>query len=194
MSSADFARSRQPSDMRSYQMKNSSYIRLRFKIVLMLLVKRKLSIKKVINAIGCYLSYYLKSAKSARFPFTISFELSNECNANCIFCRTERGEIYNQNPVGTTFIEKGSMPFELFTQIIDEAKEYLLMAVLYVNGEPLVYKRLYDAVAYASRNNVATMIATNGILLTENNIDRLLRSGIDFIKIAVSGFTQQYVV
>lgn len=180
----------QSPDVRSFQMKNSRYLLLRLKIVFMLFYKRKLSIKKIINVMGCYLSYYLKSEKSARYPFTISFELSNECNANCLFCRTERGEIYNQNPAGSAFIEKGKMSFELFTQVIDEVKNHMLMAILYVNGEPLIYKRLSDAVEYASRNNLATMIATNGILLTEKNIDHLLSAGLDFIKVAVSGFTQ----
>lgn len=164
---------------------------LRFRIVIMLLRKRKLSVKKLINLVICYFSYAIKSGKSAKFPFAISFELSNECNANCVFCRTASGQIYNQNPHDTTFIAKGVMPYELYTQVIDEAKQHLLMAILYVNGEPLIYKQLYAAVQYASQHRVASMIATNGILLNEENIQKLINSDVDFIKIAISGFSQE---
>lgn len=182
---------RHSDDYSSYQMKSSRYLLLRLKIIFMLIRKRKLTVKKVINLVICYLSYYAKRARSAKFPFAISFELSNECNANCIFCRTAQGEIHNQNPHDATFIEKGFISYDLYAEVIDEAKEYLLMAILYVNGEPLIYKQLYEAVRQASRNNVASMIATNGILLTEENIRKLLKADIDFIKIAISGFSQE---
>ena len=65
------------------------------------------------------------------------------------------------------------------------------MAVLYGNGEPLVYKDLFKAIRYASDRRIATMISTNGLLLHEENITNLLASGLDFIKIVMSGFTQE---
>lgn len=174
----------------SLQMKSSRYLLLRAKIVFMLFRKRKLTLLKLMNLIGCYRAYYLKSARSAKFPFAISFELSNNCNANCVFCRTVNGKIYNQNPHDSRPIAIGTMPYELATQVIDEAGKYLLMAIFYVNGEPLIYKRLFELIEYATKNNVASMIATNGILLTEQACDKLISSGIDFVKIAISGFSQ----
>lgn len=176
-------------DFAAYHMKSSRYLLLRLKIVLMLLRKHKLSAKKLLNLVVCYLSYYLRRDTSATFPFAISFELSNECNANCVFCRSKSGQIYNQNPNDDTFVAKGFMPYELYSQVIDEAKEYLLMAILYVNGEPLIYKQLYAAIQHATDNNVASMIATNGILLNAENIQKLIKSDVDFIKVAISGFS-----
>lgn len=181
----------QSRDVAALQMKSSRYLLLRVKIIYMLLSKQKLTLRKIWNLVACYGAYYLKLKKSARFPFTISFELSNECNANCVFCRTHTGEIYNQNPQASTFIEKGSMPYEIFSRVIDETKDHLLMAILYVNGEPLIYKRLCDAIAYATENRVASMIATNGIMLSEQSSEKLLLAGLDFIKIAISGFSQE---
>lgn len=178
-------------DFTSFHMKSSRYLLLRLKIVFMLLCKHKLSVKKLINLVVCYLSYLAKAGKSARFPFAISFELSNECNANCVFCRTATGQIYNQNPNDAAFVEKGFMAYELYSQVIDEVKDYLLMAILYVNGEPLIYKHLYAAIQHATDNHVASMIATNGILLSEQSIQKLLDSDVDFIKIAISGFSQE---
>jgi len=172
-------------------MKNR-YILLRIKILLTMLRKGKLSLRKIFNAIHCIVAYMFKLRSSAKYPFLMNFELWNECNADCMFCRSEKGEIYDQNPAGNGApIPKGKMPYEAYTAIIDQVQHHLLMDVLYINGEPLMYKELYQAIQYAADRKVATMIATNGTMLTEENIRKLLEAGIDFVKIALSGFTQE---
>lgn len=172
-------------------MKNH-YIVLRAHIVLSMILKGKLSLRKVFNAVFCFIAYYLKLKRSARYPFMINFELGNECNVNCLYCRTEKGDIYDINPESKgNPIPKGKLPFEVFTSIIDECKNHLMMAVLYANGEPFLYKDIFNAVRYASERGVATMTATNGQLLNERNCRELLEAGLGFIKIAISGFTQE---
>jgi len=84
----------------------------------------------------------------------------------------------------------GIMPIEIFEAIIRQTKKTLLMAIPYVNGEPFIYKDLDKAIKIATDNNVATMIATNGILLNKENIDMILNNGLNFIKIHVSGYSQ----
>ena len=140
----------------------------------------------------CYLAHQLRLKRSGKFPFVINFELWNECNANCVFCRSANGEIYDQNPKAPgRSIAKGRMPWQVYAEIIDQVKDYLLMAILYINGEPLLYKDIDRAIKYASDKRIATMISTNGILLNESNIKKLLGSGLDFLKVAISGFSQE---
>jgi MoaA/NifB/PqqE/SkfB family radical SAM enzyme len=79
----------------------------------------------------------------------------------------------------------------MYKEIIEQSKDHILIAVLYVNGEPLMYTDLDKAIKFASDRGVATLISTNGELLTEKNIEKLLESGLDFIKIAISGFSQE---
>ena len=170
--------------------KKNYYILARIKIFISILLKGKLSFKKILNAVHSFLAYYLKRKRTSRSPFMISFELSNECNVNCLFCRSVEGDIYDHNPKSDMPIPKGEMAFELYTDIIDQVQDYLIMAVLYVNGEPLLYNDLNKAIKYASDRRIATMISTNGMLLSKNTIIELLDSGLDFIKICISGFTQ----
>ena len=75
-------------------------------------------------------------------------------------------------------------------EIIDQLADDLLIAVLYTNGEPLLYKELPKLIKYSSDRNVMTMIASNGLLFNEQNARDILSSGIDFIKIQMGGFTQ----
>jgi len=168
----------------------SRYFLLQLRIFLNIFSKGKISFKKIINAAYCFIAYFLKLPRSAKYPFMINFELWNECNSNCVFCRTVDGQIYNQNPRSVVPIAKGKMPLEIYEGIIRQVKDYILMAVLYINGEPLIYPDIFKAIKFASDNKVPTLIATNGILLNEGNARKLLSSGLDFIKIAVSGFTQ----
>ncbi len=120
----------------------------------------------------------------------ISLETNNHCNANCLFCRNEKGDLHDANPNGSG-IAKGIMPTSMAKNIIDQLSKYALIAVLYTNGEPLLHADLTNLVDYATKKNLSTMIATNGLALDENKSKALLESGIDFIKIALSGYTQK---
>ncbi len=167
------------------------YTLLHIKILFSVIRKGKINIKKILNWLHCCCAYLLKLEKSAKSPFMLSLELWNECNANCVFCRSKKGEIYdlNSDPMGEKII-KGRMPYEMCVDIIGQLKDHLLIAVLYTNGEPLIYKDLPRVIKYATDHKVATMIASNGILLDEKRGRSLLEVGLDFIKIQLSGFTQ----
>lgn len=168
------------------------YFWLRIQIIMTLIRKRKITLRKVANAAYCYLAYFLRLKKSAATPYVMNFELWNECNEACVFCRDAKGKIYDQNPeTPDGVISKGKMPLELYYKIIDEVKSSLLMSIPYINGEPLIFHKLEDAIRYSTQRNVATMIASNGILLTKSRSQSLLEAGLDFIKVHVSGFTQE---
>lgn len=171
-------------------MKNR-YIIMRLKILLLITIKGKASIKKMVNALHCFLAYSLRLRKSAKYPFMINFELCNECNLRCLYCRNAEGDLYDNNPDSKKTLPGGRMPYETFAGIIDQVQGHILMAVLYITGEPLLYKDLFRAIRYASERNVATIISTNGVLLNKKNIMELLNSGLDFIKIPLSGFSQK---
>lgn len=146
----------------------------------------------MVNWAGCCLAFFLKAPKSAGMPCMASLELWNECNANCLFCRSEKGEIYDIDPKALNSpIPKGKMPLPMALDIICQLKKHLLICVLYTNGEPLIYEDLPQLVRFATQNRLATMIATNGLLLDETRGRALLKAGLDFVKIQLSGFTQE---
>ena len=171
---------------------HNAYVFLKIRLFLTAATKGKISLRKLWNMFSCSLAYLLKTKKSAVSPFILSLELWNECNAGCLFCRDAKGKIYNINPQQPALgaISKGKMPVEMAREIIDQLKDELLIAVLYSNGEPLLYKELADLVLFSSQRKVMTMISTNGLLFTEENARNVLGNGIDFIKIQLGGFTQ----
>jgi MoaA/NifB/PqqE/SkfB family radical SAM enzyme len=173
-------------------MMRNQYSYLKLKIFLTALRKREITLRKLWNAAACSLSYFLQNERSGQFPVVLSLELGNDCNTSCLFCRDEHGVIFNINPAKPLLggINKGKMPVDMAEDIIRQVSRDALIAVLYTNGEPLLYKDLGRVVRYSAERGLASMIATNGLLLDADNIRELLDSGIDFIKVQLSGFTQ----
>ena len=172
--------------------KHNHYFFVKIKLFLSALLTGKITARKLWNVFICSAAYVFKWRRSAAAPFILSLELWNECNAGCLFCRDAKGRIFNINPEAETIgsISKGKMPAAMAMDIIDQVKKDVLIAVLYTNGEPLLYKQLAQVVGYTTQRKVMTMISTNGLLFNEQNARDILEAGIDFIKIQLGGFTQ----
>ena len=170
----------------------TKYLTIKFLLFLTLLRKGKIRPGNLWNTIVAYTLYLLKTKRSAAAPVLINFELSNNCNENCVFCRTEKGEIYDLRPGDPAKpIGKGTLDLEIFKGIIEQVAKQILVAVPYVNGEPFIYKRIEQVLAELKQRRIGSIISTNGILLSDKNIDMILTQDLDLIKIHVSGFTNQ---
>ena len=168
----------------------NNYSFLKIRLFLNILSKGKLSFRKICNAALCFGTYILRIPTSAKYPYILSLELGNDCNIACLFCRDEKGTIHNYNtkkPEAT--IAKGKMPVEMASDIISQVKDDICVAVLYTNGEPLLYHDLPKVIRHATQNKVATTIASNGLLLNDRIAKEILEAGLDLIKIQLSGFT-----
>lgn len=166
------------------------YLGLRAKILLRLFFARKLTPLKAWNALVCYASYFMRRQYSAKSPIVMNFELWNECNESCVFCRSNENDIYDSNPRGDGRpIPKGKLDLDHYKAVLTETADRLVMAIPYINGEPLMSKDIYAAIKFATDLRVGTLIASNGILLNEQNSKKLLEAGLDCLKVHISGFT-----
>jgi MoaA/NifB/PqqE/SkfB family radical SAM enzyme len=133
----------------------------------------------------------LKRPSSAKTPIVINFELWNECNESCVFCRSSDDDIYDANPQGSGKpIAKGKMDFDFYKTVLDSTANRLMMAIPYINGEPLLSKDIYAAIQYATDRRIGTLIASNGVLLNARNSRKLLEAGLDCLKVHISGFSE----
>ena len=74
--------------------------------------------------------------------------MANECNENCVFCRSEKGEIYDIKTQGKAPIIKGKLEIEYFKKIVNETFKTSIMIVPYKWGT-FNYKGIYEAIKYA---------------------------------------------
>ena len=117
-----------------------------------------------------------------RFPPVVRIETTNACNARCIICphRELRRPIVR--------MEEG-----LYRRLIDECSRAGCREVhLHNFGEPLLDKELEDRVSYAKEQGIRKVkIFSNGSLLTPERAEKLIRAGLDEVKISFDGATQE---
>ena len=101
------------------------------------------------------------------YPRHLFIEVTATCNLTCSYCPRER--------------RREDMDFGLFKAIIDEATKFGPRSFsLHLFGEPLLYPRLFEAVAYIKRSNRlhTVLLTTNGTHLN-GAVDEVCSSGID---------------
>jgi len=143
------------------------------------------SFKKVYNLFRIYLGYYIsliiKKSVVWGYPYSITTEPTNQCNLNCLEC-----------PTGNKFttVPKGKMNFNTYKKIIGDVKNYIIYQMLYFQGEPFLHPDLFKMIKYSDDNNIYTSISTNGHFLTQENSNKIVKSGLKSIIISVDGTNQ----
>lgn len=165
-------------------------IRAQLQLSFVLLRKGRITPRKVWNAIRNSLAFSRRSSVSGRGPTVALFDVTSHCNLYCVTCRTTRTDLIDM--IGQTEEKPvlGNMRLDRFTRIIDDLHKDMLLAALYTSGEPLLNKQVYDMVSYASDRGLATLMSSNGMLATPDVAEKLLKGGLDYFKVAVSGSTQ----
>ena len=163
-----------------------------------ILSTRKLTARKVLNFLANLIQYHRKLSAGRMYPTVLELNITNRCNLMCSTCRHSPTEITPWSDGNVKHdghdgkIVLGSMDKKLLDIITeDKAMKHVLAVKLYGAGEPLLNPHLYDTIRRLSERRVATIIATNGMLLNKENSIKLIESGLDVIKIAISGFSQE---
>ncbi len=114
------------------------------------------------------------------FPKMIVCDLAHPCNAQCPHC------------VYTNFLElrqhDGGIPFikpELFRKIADEAGPHKALIRISGAGEPFLHHDILDLVEYAKLKGCRVGIITNGSVMDDSRINRLLQCHLDAIEFSV---------
>ena len=110
-------------------------------------------------------------------PLHLDIELSSICNLKCDFCF--------QNGMLTPPL--GLMDIRLFKRIIDQGvKEGLCAIKLQIRGESLLHPQFFECVDYAKQKGVLDVqVTTNGTLLNNETIQRILFSRLDAIILSI---------
>jgi radical SAM protein with 4Fe4S-binding SPASM domain len=110
-------------------------------------------------------------------PFTppgyMQIEPTVVCNLRCTMCDTTT---WNRKPY--------FMKFDEFKKVIDTSGQLKLIQ-LQGMGESLLNKDIYGMIKYAKKKNITVHLTTNGTLLTERNIVRLIDAEIDRVDVSL---------
>lgn len=115
---------------------------------------------------------------------TLDIELSGACNYTCAMCP--------QGDPGREMSFLKNIPWDLFVSVIDQCRDIGLERVrLHGSGEPLLYKRVADAVSYCHKHGLQTLITTNASRLTKQLSHDLINSGLDHLTVSAIGSNRE---
>jgi len=119
-----------------------------------------------------------------RFPRFFEIETVNSCNARCIMC----GIDFDSRP-------KSNMDDALFAKITDEISnytDYVEKVMLYLDGEPLIDKKLPHRIKMMKDAGVKKVsISSNGSLLNEKNSVAIIEAGLDDIYLTIDSLKKE---
>ncbi len=109
----------------------------------------------------------------------MQIEVTSRCNALCSYCpRT----VYHKQ------WKDRSMPMETFKALLP-ALQKTDLAYLQGWGEPLLHKDFPEMVRLAKESGCTVGVTTNGILLRESLLEKLIESGLDILAFSLAGTT-----
>ena len=130
--------------------------------------------------------YRFRDRLSAEFPSQVIIDVTEVCNLACIHCphpTFKKSEHYAARYLDPALNKKA----------IDEVYEHGGGHTQYVRytseGEPLIHPGIYDMLDYAVQHSGAFVtLTTNGTIMNEKRIARLLESGLHMIDISIDAF------
>ena len=145
------------------------------------LISVKISTFKVgLSALLNEFSYLFGLEKGFRLT-SLSIELTNNCNLNCLMCPTAA-----QMKRRRGFLDEG-----LFRKIIDTSPD-LEFIFAFQWGEPFLHQRVFDLVKYASVKGIRVMVTTNGTICSDEIMRKILDSGIERLTFSADGVGPTY--
>ncbi|MGA2935642.1 MAG: radical SAM protein [Syntrophobacteraceae bacterium] len=143
---------------------------------------QNVSLKKIINWVLTEASVFFKPSRPWGFPTLIQVEPSNHCNLRCPFCPVTLG-------MGR---ELGHMKLDMFKEIIDQLRDYLLLILFWDWGEPFLNPNAYEMIHYACQCGIKVISSTNGhVFASGDHARKVVQSGLDALIFSVDGITEE---
>jgi len=110
-------------------------------------------------------------------PYFI-YEITPKCNIDCVYCYNiwKKDANYQQKELNFDDIKN------LFEKLIKETE---IEGITITGGEPLLHENLFEIIDFFKQKNINVGLTTNGILLTDLLIDKLIKSGISYVEISL---------
>lgn len=115
-------------------------------------------------------------------PYILIIDPTNFCNLRCPLCPTGAQRLGR---------EQSMMSLDCFRRWFDPHAPWLFEAYLHNWGESLLNKATFDMIAYAQSRNVGTNLSSNLSIASEEDLDRLIEAGLEYLVVSLDGTTAE---
>ena len=100
------------------------------------------------------------------FPVTANLAITHDCQCKCVHCSADPFKSDSKKEVTVDEVKT----------VVDGALDLGAALVIFVGGEPVLRKELFELIDYVDKSKAIAMIFTNGLLLTKENVSRLAKA------------------
>lgn len=135
------------------------------------------------------MKYGFQGHLAEKFPSQVMVDITEVCNLGCIHCTHPSFKL-------SKVYQKSMLDPELNKKMVNEVFKHGLKSTKYIrytsNGEPLVHPKSYEMILFAVKNSgTKVTLTTNGTLLDEKRMKRLLDTGLHMIDISIDAFSNE---
>jgi radical SAM protein with 4Fe4S-binding SPASM domain len=109
-------------------------------------------------------------------PLLVVWNFTYKCNLNCKHCYSNSGAS-----------AKNELSTEDALKVVDQLAEFGVTSLAFSGGEPLMRKDFFEVAKHAVDSGLYVSLATNGTLLTEENVKKLKEIGLHYVEVSVDG-------
>jgi radical SAM protein with 4Fe4S-binding SPASM domain len=109
---------------------------------------------------------------------SIMYEVTARCNQSCTFCYNT-WKTSDTSPIKQLSTRQA---INLLAKVIDETDG---CDISLSGGEPLLRDDIFELISFIKAKNVKVNLISNGTLLTDENVDRCISSGIDAFQVTL---------
>jgi radical SAM protein with 4Fe4S-binding SPASM domain len=132
----------------------------------------------VINLVESFAYFGIKKPMSLVAPFLVVWDFTHKCNLRCKHCYSNSGEP-----------DEGELTTQQALNVVDQLADAHVTALAFSGGEPLTRKDFFEVARHASDRGLYVSLASNGTLLTKENVQKLKEAKVNYIDISIDGAT-----
>lgn len=115
-------------------------------------------------------------------------KLTTSCPGNCKCCQSRQNNFRYKNEDNKIF------DINIFEKICKNIKKLNGSYICLSGGEPTIVSNIDEYIIIAKKYGLATRINTNGWNLTEENLEKWLKNGLDQIVISIYGLDEKSII
>jgi radical SAM protein with 4Fe4S-binding SPASM domain len=136
--------------------------------------------RAIINLVQSFIHFGIKKPLSIYAPFLVVWDFTHKCNLSCKHCYSNSGATRE-----TELTTKEAM------EVVDQLADAGVIALAFSGGEPLSRKDFFEVANYAAKRGLYVSVATNGTLLTKENVQKLKEAKINYVEVSIDGATAE---
>ncbi len=149
-------------------------------------LQKNKSLARIAEDMYSRIPYFLSNGRAMN-PLSVVLLLTYRCNLRCKMCfyYNEAEKSNTESLINRRKSEELSQ--EQIKKLIDDMVRMKVRVLTLHGGEPLIYNNVFEISGYAASKGLLVNFITNGILLNEQVIEKIIKAGINSVTISIDG-------